>query len=136
MITEEGSMKNVVTLDDIQPEEWTGEKAGHHHGRIWWVFTPDTIGTEGLKMHVQEFDPGGYTDPAEHSRHTEIEQVYYIISGTMTVQINGKEYIAKAGSLVYIPRGAEHGHRNDGHDKLVFLTVNVPVRSGEAPPLP
>lgn len=129
-------MENVVTLDDIQPEVWTGERAGHHHGRIWWIFTPDTIGTEGMKMHVQEYEPEGYTDPAEHPPHMGIEQTYYVISGTMAVQIRGKDYIAKAGSMVYIPRGAQHSHRNAGDDKLVFLTVNSPVHAGEVPPLP
>ncbi len=128
-------MKNIVTIDEIQPEEWTGKVAGHHHGRIWWAFTPDK-GTEGLKMHIQEFYPGGYTDPAVHQDHKEIEQVYYIISGTMTLQLEDREYKARAGSMVYIPRGMKHGHRNDGEDKLVFLTVNVPVRSGDVPPLP
>ena len=126
-------MENVVTLDDIQPEE-VPLKAGHHHGRIWWVFNPDTIGTEGLKIHVQEYDPGGYT--ADHPRHMDFEQAYYVISGTMAVHISGKEYIAKAGSMVYIPRGAEHNHWNAGDDKLIFLTINAPVRSGEVPPLP
>ena len=129
-------MENVVTLADIKPEEWTGDVAGHHQGRIWWIFTPDTIGTEGIKMHVQEFDPGGYTDAAEHPPHPHIEQAYYILSGTMAVSVSGKEYVAQAGSFVYIPRGAEHSHRNAGDDKLVFLTVNSPVRSGEVPPLP
>jgi len=51
-LTQRDTMENVVTLDDIRPKEWTEEKAGHHHGRIWWVFNPDTIGTEDLKMHV------------------------------------------------------------------------------------
>jgi len=129
-------MENVVTLDDIVPEEWTGDEAGHHQGRIWWIFTPDTIDTEGLKMHVQEYDPGGYTDAADHPPHMNIEQVYYILSGTMAVTISGKEYIAKPGTFVYIPRGAEHNHRNAGEDKMVFLTVNSPVRSGDIPPLP
>ena len=131
-------MENVVRLDDIEPEEWTGDVAGHHEGRIWWLFTPDTIGTEGLKMHVQEFNPGGYTSAAEHGPHPHIEQVYYVFSGTMAVDIGDKEYIAKAGSFVYIPRGMPHGHRNagDGDEKLVFMTVNAPVHSGDVPPLP
>lgn len=129
-------MDNVVTLDDIQPEEWTGDVAGHHGGRIWWIFNPDTIGTEGLKIHVQEYEPGGYTDPEDHPTHTDFEQVYYIISGTMAFQLRDEEYTVKAGSFVYIPRGAKHSHYNAGDDNLVFLTINAPVRSGDVPPVP
>jgi len=40
--------------------------------------------------------------------------VYYIISGTMTLLLNDKEYKAKAGPC-HISR-VKHGHRNDGKD--------------------
>jgi len=129
-------MKEIVTLDDIEAQEWSGQEAGHHNGRIWWIFTPENAATEGLKMHVQEYDAGGYTDPDEHPTHMHIEQVYYVMSGTMGLRLNGQDHLVKAGSYVFIPRGADHGHWNAGEDKLLFLTVNSPVRSGEVPPLP
>jgi len=126
-------MENVVTLDDVHPQEVPAAE-GHHRGRIWYVFNQNTIGTEGIRVHVQEYEPGGYTEG--HPPHKDLEQIYYIISGTMAVHIAGKDYTAGPGSLVYIPRGAEHYHRNGEKDKLVFLTVNSPVRSGEVLPLP
>jgi len=126
-------MENVVTLSDIEPKVVPlGE--GHHGGRIWYVFNRDNIGTEGLRIHVQEYWPGGYTEG--HAPHPDLEQVYYVLAGTMAVQVSGKEYTAGPGSFVFIPRGAEHSHRNAGADNLVFITINSPVRSGEAPPLP
>src|SRR5512144_2360072 len=115
-------MKNVVTLADITPKE-APLKEGHHGGRIWYVFNKDTIGTEGLRLHVQEYAPGGYTE--EHAPHMDMEQTYYIVQGTMAVTISGKEYIAGPGSFVFIPRGAQHKHRNAGKDNMVFLTINV-----------
>lgn len=126
-------MENVVTLADIEPKV-VPLAEGHHEGRIWYIFNKDTIGTEGVRIHVQEYQPGGYTEG--HAPHQDLEQTYYILSGTMAVQISGKEYIAKAGSFVFIPRGAQHSHRNAGSDKMVFITINSPVRSGEVPPLP
>jgi len=126
-------MENVVTLDDIEPKV-VPAKEGHHGGQIWYVFNRDTIGTEGLRLHVQEYFPGGYTEG--HPPHQDIEQVYYILSGTMAVHIAGKDYIARPGCFVYIPRGAVHYHRNAGEDNLRFITINVPVRSGDVPPLP
>lgn len=126
-------MKNVLSLADIEPQV-VPLAEGHHNGRIWWIFNKDTVGTEGLRMHVQEYSPGGYTQG--HAPHQDFEQAYYVIAGTMAVKVSGKEYVAQAGSFVYIPRGAEHSHYNAGTDNLVFLTINAPVRSGQAPPLP
>ena len=126
-------MENVVTLGDIEPKE-VPRKEGHHGGRIWYVFNRDNIGTEGLRLHVQEYSAGGYTE--EHDPHKDMEQAYYVVSGSMAVQISGKDYTAGPGSFVFIPRGAAHKHRNIGQDNLVFLTINVAIRAGEVPPLP
>lgn len=125
-------MKNVVTLADIEPKV-VPLKEGHHSGRIWYVFNKDSIGTEGLRLHVQEYSPGGYTE--KHAPHMDMEQTYYILSGTMAVTISGQEYTAGSGSFVFIPRGAQHKHRNIGKDNLVFLTINVAIRDGQVPPL-
>ncbi|MGI5836069.1 MAG: cupin domain-containing protein [Chloroflexota bacterium] len=126
-------MEKVITLADIEPKP-VPMAEGHHGGTIWYVFNRDNIGTEGLRLHVQEYPPGGYTEG--HDPHLDMEQAYYIISGTMLLHIAGKEYRAGPGSFVFIPRGATHGHRSVGEDKLVFLTINVPIRDGGVPPLP
>ena len=127
-------MTNIVRIDDVEPKE-VPLKEGHHGGQIWWIFGERSkIRTEGVVAHIQEYPPGGFTGE-EHGAHSGVEQIYYVISGTMAVHIAGEDLVAGAGSLVYIPRGAKHYHRNSGKDNLVFLTVNCPVRSGEVPPL-
>ena len=128
----------VVSLADI-PAEPVPEMEGHHNGLIWWIFQPDGRGlqsllTEGLRVHVQQYDVGGYTKG--HGFHTAVEQVYYVLKGSMEVRMGDKTYTAEEGSYVYIPRGVDHDHRNIGQDKLVFLTINSPVRAGEVAPLP
>ena len=126
-------MDKVISLADIEPKV-VPLAEGHRGGRIWYVFNKDSVGTEALRLHVQEYSPGGYTEG--HAPHRDMEQAYYILSGTMAVRVAGREYVAGPGSFVFIPRGAEHSHRNAGEDNLVFLTINVPVRSGDVPPLP
>jgi quercetin dioxygenase-like cupin family protein len=120
-------MDNVVTIADLDSKMLTLE-AGHHGGRIWSIFNKETIRTETLTVSVQEYRPGEYTEG--HGPHAETEQAYYILTGTMAVHVSGKEYIAKPGSFVFIPRGAEHGHRNAGTDNLRFITINGAVRKG------
>lgn len=126
-------MRNIVTLEQLEQRE-LNDGAGHVDGRFWEVFTKNTVGTEALRLLVQEYPPGGYTE--NHPIHTDFEQTYYVLSGTMTVLLDGQRHTAPAGTFVFIPRGMRHEHRNDGEEPMVFLTINVPVRDGEPPPLP
>lgn len=123
----------VVRLAELEQKE-LNDGMGHVNGRYWEVFTKETVGTEALRLLVQEYPAGGYTEG--HPIHNDFEQTYYVLSGTLTVFLNGKKHSAPAGTFVFIPRGVKHEHRNDSSEPTVFLTINVPVRSGDVPPLP
>ena len=126
-------MKNIVRLDEIE-KKVLDDGHGHVNGLYQEVFTRATVGSEALRLLVQEYPPGGYTEG--HPIHYDFEQTYYILSGTMTLFLDGEEHQVPAGSFVFIPRGMKHEHRNDGQESMVFLTINVPVRDGLPPPLP
>ena len=122
----------VVRLEDLEPRPLLAG-AGHTGGVGYDIFNADTVGAESLRLVAQRYAPGGFT--TGHPIHTDREQTYYILSGTMHIEIDGEQYVAPAGSFVFIPRGAQHDHRNEGTEDMVFLTINTPVRSGEAPPV-
>ena len=126
-------MKNIVRLDELTKRP-LNDGAGHVQGEFWEVFTKATVGTEALRLLVQEYPPGGFTEG--HPIHYDFEQTYYVLSGTMTVFLDDTTYSVPAGSFVFIPRGMKHEHRNDGDEPMRFLTINVPVRDGEPPPVP
>jgi putative monooxygenase len=127
------TVRNVVRLDEIEPQA-LDDGMGHVNGRVWEVFTKPTVGTEALRLLVQEYPPGGYT--SGHPIHMDFEQTYYVLAGTLTLVLDGKEQVVPEGSFVFIPRGVRHEHRNDESEPLRFMTINVPVRDGEVPPLP
>ena len=126
-------MKNIVRLEDL-PKRPLNDGAGHVQGEFWEVFTQATVGTEALRLLVQEYPPGGFTEG--HPIHDDFEQTYFVLSGTMTVFLDDKTYTVPAGSFVFIPRGMKHEHRNDADEPMRFLTINVPVRDGLPPPVP
>lgn len=128
-----GSSRNIVKLEDIEQRP-LNDGMGHVSGRFWEVFTKPTVGTEALRLLVQEYPPGGQT--SGHPVHTDFEQTYYVLAGTLTLVLDGEEHIVPEGSFVFIPRGVRHEHRNDRSEPLRFMTINVPVRDGEVPPLP
>ena len=126
-------MKYVWKLDDVKPGEHSKEM-GHYGGTGWRLINKKTVGSEAVRIHYSVYPPGSYTEG--HPPHDDREQVYYIISGTMSLKIGGEEHKVPPGAFVYVPRGVEHNHRNDGPEDLIFITVNSLVRSGEVPPLP
>jgi quercetin dioxygenase-like cupin family protein len=125
--------RNIVRLDELEQRP-IRDGMGHVEGEYWEVFTKAAGGTEALRLLVQEYPPGGYT--TDHPTHMDFEQTYYVISGVMTLILDGERHIVPAGTFVFIPRGTPHEHRNDGSEPMVFMTINVPVRDGGVPPLP
>jgi quercetin dioxygenase-like cupin family protein len=125
--------RNIVSLDKLEQKPLS-DGMGHVNGRFWEVFTAATVESEALRLLVQEYPPGGFTE--NHPVHMDFEQTYYVLRGTMTLFLDGSKYAVPAGTFVFIPRGARHEHRNDAADPLLFMTINVPVRSGLPPVLP
>ena len=63
--------------------------------------------------------------------HGDEDQVYYLVSGTGFVELDGQRTDVTAGSSVLIPLGTEHLITNTGTEPLdyVFFVVFVPERS-------
>ena len=76
--------------------------------------------------------PAGGGSPA--GRHTHVvDQIFYILSGTMSVEIEGKRYDAGPGSLVVFPAGVPHRNWNGGSAPTVHLAINAPLPDPEEP---
>lgn len=71
----------------------------------------------------------GETVPAH--THGDEDQVYYVVTGTGHVVLDGVRTDVSAGSGVLIPMGTEHEITNTGVEPLdyVFFVVFVPERA-------
>jgi mannose-6-phosphate isomerase-like protein (cupin superfamily) len=49
------------------------------------------------------------------------DEIYYVISGTGEMQMNGKSFPVKAGDAILTRPGSSHGLRQTGKDDLVIL---------------
>ena len=83
--------------------------SGGQHCSINWIRTPAGGGSPaGMHTHV-------------------VDQIFYILSGTMNLEIEGKQYAAGAGSLVVFPAGVPHRNWNGGAEPTVHLAFNTPL---------
>lgn len=76
--------------------------------------------------------PPGSGSPAGRHIHP-VDQIYYVISGTMSVEIAGTEYQAGPGALVVMPAGVPHRNWNAGSEPVVHLAMNVPLPDPNVP---
>lgn len=86
------------------------------------MFSQPNTPTDSLCAGIAVCPPGG----GRLCRHRRAQaEVYYVISGSGVVSIDGREYAVEAGSSVFIPEDAEHGISNLGGpgEELRFFYV-------------
>jgi len=60
--------------------------------------------------------------------HThEGEQIFYILSGTLTFEIDGNRFLVPAGSIQITPPGVPHRNWNEGPEDVHLISFNTPL---------
>lgn len=97
-------------------------KASGDWGSIY-IYTDDstsTYGTESMLTAVLEFIPGKQLQPPHQHAN---EEFMFIIEGSGTWFLNGKESTLRKGDLMYAKPWDMHGISNTGTDTLKFFVV-------------
>ena len=90
-------------------------------------------GTKHCTINYIKTPPGGGT-PGGHALHThDVDQIFYILSGTMNIDIEGKQYECSRGSLIFFPAGVPHYNWNGGSEATIHLAFNTPLPDPDTP---
>jgi mannose-6-phosphate isomerase-like protein (cupin superfamily) len=81
------------------------------------------FGSQNLAITWVEGDPG--SEQPLHA-HPTTEQVYVIVRGSGAMKVGGEEREVAAGTLVFIPPGADHAIRSTGDQPLVLVSATAP----------
>jgi mannose-6-phosphate isomerase-like protein (cupin superfamily) len=65
------------------------------------------------------------TGPPPHVQHRE-DEAFWVLSGEYEFLIEGRTTRTSAGSLIYIPRGNLHAHKNVGEEPGRMLVTHTP----------
>ena len=76
--------------------------------------------------------PAGGGSPAGLHTHV-VDQVFYILSGIMSIEIDGKQYDVGPGTMVSFPAGVPHRNWNAGTEPTVHLAINTPAPDPNVP---
>ncbi len=105
-----------------------GSPAGE---RITQALFGAASGAKTCSINCIKIPPGGGSPAGRHTHA--VDQIYYVISGTMGVEIDGREYQAGPGALVVMPAGVPHRNWNGGAEPVVHLALNVPLPEPAVP---
>ncbi len=67
----------------------------------------------------------GQTTP-DH-KHSDIDEVFYVISGEGTITINDEEYLLKENDIIFSPNGETHGFNNTSSGNWVVLQIKIDI---------
>jgi quercetin dioxygenase-like cupin family protein len=87
-------------------------------------------GTNTMVRYVET--PPGSGSPAGQHVHL-FDQLFYIISGTMNIDIDGDVFEAGPGSLVVFYQGVPHRNWNEGSESTIHLAINSPLPDPNEP---
>ena len=76
--------------------------------------------------------PAGGGSPAGMHVH-DVDQIFYILRGTMSIEIEGKRYDCSPGSLIVFPAGVRHRNWNGGGEPTLHLAFNTPMPDPSVP---
>jgi len=109
----------VVHEEECELEGWDDPALG----RVQWrtLLSSDRTPTEAMTVGVVEIAPGRPELSHPH-RHAQAE-VYFILSGSGVVTIDGIPHPVRPGTALFIPGNSEHAARNTGTEVLRLLYV-------------
>lgn len=67
----------------------------------------------------------GQTTP-DH-KHSDIDEVFYVISGEGTITINNEEVLVKENDIIFSPNGETHGFINTSSTNWVVLQIKIDI---------
>lgn len=95
-----------------------------------WLLDHDSGGKHCSINYIRT--PAGSGSPAGTHTHV-VDQIFYILGGTMSLEIEGIGYQAGPGTLVVFPAGVPHRNWNAGSEPTVHLAINAPLPDPNVP---
>ncbi|HUX86442.1 MAG TPA: cupin domain-containing protein [Chloroflexota bacterium] len=109
-----------VTQVDLAAMESAGANA-----RFSQPLVPAEAGLQSCTINYIR-TPAGGGSPAGLHTHV-VDQVFYILSGTMNIEIAGEQFEVGPGSAVVFPAGVPHRNWNARSEATIHLAFQAPA---------
>lgn len=124
-----GAILHYVVFPEAEPPDWAYPKSGFGFAtstgeRFRVVHSAAETGGEFAQSHF-DLLPGGHA-PREHI-HPNQEERFHVLSGTLTVMLNGEEKVVSAGQTLVVPPATRHQPFNRGNAEMRSLAEIRPA---------
>ena len=101
-----------------RPKDLPAWQAPDDSRRVNLLVCEETCDAKDLCAGLFWLHPGHET---EADVHPESAEIYYVVSGSGRLVMDGEEYRVSKGQTVYIPAGVDHQSFNDGAEALCYF---------------
>lgn len=108
---------------DTQTEGELIKMEGDIAGSVRLLTDPKLTSNTNMASMIQTLHPGA---AIPNHFHKQAEQILYFIKGEGQASLMGESTTVSAGTLLHIPKGAEHSVSNTGKNDLSFLEITTP----------
>lgn len=91
--------------------------------QIRFILTGEQTGGAFFLAEVS-VPPGGGPPPHIHDRE---DETFYLLEGTLTIQVGGRTLYASQGDCAHLPRGIVHSFRNTGKGTARMMVTVTPA---------
>jgi uncharacterized cupin superfamily protein len=97
-----------------------------------WTLVRRTLGVEAFGVNLVDIAPGDQI-PEHDETGRDQEEVFYVVSGSPTLVIDGEDYPVRPGTFARLDPEHTRTVRNDGEGPASVLIVSAPRSSGYQP---
>jgi quercetin dioxygenase-like cupin family protein len=97
-----------------------------------WLLVRRSLGVTSFGANLVDIAPGA-SIPEHDETGRDQEEVFFVLTGSPHVVIEGEEYEAPAGTFVRIDPSLRRTMVNHGDDAASVLIISAPTTSGYAP---
>jgi uncharacterized cupin superfamily protein len=118
-VTTKGAGYTIAHRDEL-------ERTGH------WLLVRRSLGCKALGANLVEIPPGE-SIPEHDETERDQEELFFVVSGSPVLVIDGEEHPAPAGTFARLDPPRRRTVRNTGSDPCSVLIVSAPTTSGYQP---
>ena len=116
----------IVGADDVE-DHYAGTSVPGEFRRL----TP-ALGREQLALTLIRVPPHSDFEQGTGHYHRELEELYVVTRGTLTMRLGDDVHAVSAGTAVRVAPGAPRSHRNEGDEPVELWAVSRRLDHGDA----
>jgi quercetin dioxygenase-like cupin family protein len=107
----------------VRPIDWESVTAAALDDRFMQRLIDPADGDTACSATLIRTPPGGGSALGLHTH--DFDQVFYLMEGTMSIEVDGEVATAEAGSVIVFPEGVPHRNWNAGDVPTLHLSIGA-----------